>query len=628
MMTDSQSDKNTDNQKDVHGAEEPIFDYKTFLDNLTQRPGVYQMLAADGSVLYVGKAKNLKKRVGSYFRARGLNNKTVALVARIQQIDVTVTMTETEALLLEHNLIKGNRPPYNILLRDDKSYPYIFLSDAEYPRLSYHRGAKRGKGTYFGPYPNANSVRESLNLLQRVFKVRQCEDSYFANRSRACLQYQIKRCSGPCVNHVDKKTYTEQVNNTRLFLQGKSDELLTGLAEQMNEAAANLEYEHAAECRDQIQHLNRVTEQQYIESGNAQVDVIALSVKAGKACVHLLFVRGGRILGSRSFYPKLALEYDESELLLGFLGQFYLGGQAADFPRKIVCSQQHEDFKQMSEVLSQLAGKRVDVVSAQRGNVDKWLDLAQTTAEQNLKSRLAAKQSLLKRFQHLQQVLNLSELPERIECFDISHSSGELPVASCVVFDQNGPLKSDYRRFNIEGITGGDDYAAMNQALTRRFKRLLDGEGKRPDILLIDGGKGQVSQAFKVLEEYGLLDILIVGVAKGPERKAGLEQLILANGEGEFTLADDAPALHLIQHVRDESHRFAVKSHTQRRDKKRKRSLLEDIPGIGAKRRKSLLNYFGSAKAITEAPVRELSKVPMISEKIAEDIYASFHKDA
>ena len=604
----------------------PIFDHKTYLKTLPERPGVYQMHGSNGEVLYVGKAKNLKKRVGSYFRARGLNNKTVALVSRIQFIDVTVTTTETEALLLEHNLIKSARPPYNILLRDDKSYPYIFLSDGDFPRLSYHRGAKRAKGKYFGPYPNASSVRESLALLQRVFKVRQCEDSYFSNRSRACLQYQIKRCSGPCVDIISKEDYAVQVRHTRWFLEGKSDELVKDLGQQMETAAAAMEYEEAAEYRDQIQHLQRVTENQYIESGNAQVDVIGVDFIAGKACVHILFVRAGRILGSRTFYPKVTVQDNAEELLLGFLGQFYLGGQASDIPRKIVCSVTHEDYSQMAEAISLQHQKRVDIVTRQRGMLDKWLDLAVTTAAQNLSSRLAAKQSLIKRFEHLQQVLQLDELPQRIECFDISHSSGEAAVASCVVFDQNGPLKSDYRRFNIDGITGGDDYAAMHQALTRRFKRLIDGEGKRPDILLIDGGKGQVSQAFAVLQDYGLQDILIVGVAKGPERKAGLEQLILANGAGEFSLADDAPALHLIQHVRDESHRFAVKSHTQRRDKKRKVSLLEGIPGVGPKRRKELLAYFGSAKAVTEAPVRELMKVTGISEKVAEDIYASFNQ--
>lgn len=613
-------------QVDPDNAEEK-FDHKTFVKNLTERPGVYQMFNADGNVIYVGKAKNLKNRVGSYFRGRGLDNKTLALVSRIHHIDVTVTATETEALLLEHNLIKENRPPYNILLRDDKSYPYIFLSDGQFPRLSYHRGAKRAKGTYFGPYPSASSVRESMNLLQRVFQVRQCDDTYFKNRSRACLQHQIKRCTGPCVNLVGEAAYAEQVKHTRLFLEGKSDQLITELADAMEVAAEKLHFESAAEYRDQIQHLKRVTEAQYIEQGNAEVDVIAGSAKAGLACVHILFVRGGRVLGSRSYYPKLPLESDEASLLYAFMGQYYLTGQAREIPSKIVCSVEHEDLSQLSEVFTEHVKKKVQVLPPRRGSVEKWLDLARATAQQNLKSRLANKESILQRFENLQESLGLDELPERIECFDISHSSGEDTVASCVIFDQSGPVKSDYRRFNIEGITGGDDYAAMHQALERRFKRLMGGEGKRPDILLIDGGKGQVSQAKEVLNEYGLNDILILGVAKGPSRKAGLEKLILAETNKEITLPSDAPALHLIQHVRDESHRFAVKGHTQKRDKKRQRSALEDIPGVGAKRRRELLRCFGSAKGVMEAPVRELAKVPGINEKIAEDIYATFHKE-
>ncbi|CAA0122783.1 UvrABC system protein C [BD1-7 clade bacterium] len=603
------------------------FDHKTYLKNLTQRPGVYQMHDTDGNVLYVGKAKNLKKRVGSYFRARGLNTKTVALVSRIHRIDVTVTATETEALLLEHNLIKQSRPPYNILLRDDKSYPYIFLSDAEYPRLSYHRGAKREKGTYFGPYPNASSVRESMNLLQQVFKVRQCEDSYFANRSRACLQYQIKRCSGPCMNHVSDEEYAEEVKHTRWFLEGRSDQLIKELGASMEAAAVDMAYEKAAEYRDQIQHLKRVTENQYIEAGNAEVDVVALAVKAGAACVHVLFVRGGRIIGSRSYYPKLGLDEDNNAVMMAFLGQFYLSGQSRDMPPKIVTNQECEDALEFAEGLTQIAGKRVQLLGPTRGNVEKWLQVATSTAEQNLTSRMANKQSLQKRFLSLQEALDLTDMPKRIECFDISHSSGEATVASCVVFDQNGPKKSDYRRFNIKGITGGDDYAAMQQALQRRFKKLVDGEGQQPDILLIDGGKGQVTQAKDVLSEYGLNEILIVGVAKGPTRKPGLEHLILADTGDELNLPADSPALHLIQHVRDESHRFAVKSHTQQRDKKRSQSALEGIPGVGPKRRRELLRYFGSMKAVTEAPVRELVKVPSVSEKIAEDIYAEFNKE-
>lgn len=602
------------------------FDAKSFLNNLTQRPGVYQMLAQDGAVLYVGKAKNLKKRVSSYFKNRGLSSKTVALVGKIHRIDVTVTANETEALILEQNLIKQYRPPYNILLRDDKSYPYIFLSDGEFPRLAYHRGSKREKGSYFGPYPNASSVRDSMALLQRVFQVRQCEDHYYSNRSRACLQYQIKRCTAPCVGLVSAADYAEQVRHTRLFLEGKNDELLKTLADDMEQAAQQLAFEKAAHYRDQIRNLQRVLESQFIESGNAEVDVIAASGQAGLACVHVLFVRGGRILGSKSFYPKLPLDDSEADVLQAFIAQFYLSA-GHEIPARIMVSAAHDDSPMLADALTQHAGKQISITAAPRSSGQQWLALAHSTAQQNLQSRLASKASLLQRFEQLQQVLQLQALPERIECFDISHSSGEATVASCVVFNQQGPLKSDYRKFNIDGIQAGDDYAAMEQALTRRFKRLAQGEGKAPDILLIDGGKGQVAKAMQVLQSFELPLITVVGVAKGPSRKAGLETLILAREQREFELPDDAPALHLIQHVRDESHRFAVKAHTARRDKKRQQSQLESIPGVGSKRRRDLLRYFGSVKAVTEAPVRELVKVPGISEKIAEDIYAHFHNE-
>lgn len=602
------------------------FDHKGFLKHLTERPGVYQMLDDKGEVLYVGKAKNLKKRVSSYFKSRGLCNKTVALVSKIRSIDVTVTNSETEALILEQNLIKQYRPPYNILLRDDKSYPYIFLSGGDYPRLAYHRGARREKGNYYGPYPNASSVRESLNLLQRVFQVRQCEDSYFSNRSRPCLQYQIKRCTAPCVGKVTPEQYAEQVEHTRLFLEGKNDQLLKTLADDMEQAAAAMDYEKAAVYRDQIRSLQQVLENQYVEAGSSHADVIAAVTQAGMACVHVLFIRGGRILGSKSYYPKLALEEDDAHILPLFIAQFYLAGEH-EIPARVICPVNHPDFATLSKALAEKAGKNVQVTGNVRGNAQQWLSLAESTARQNLQSRLANRAGLNKRFAQLQDVLGLEKPPERIECFDISHSSGEATVASCVVFDRQGPVKSDYRKFNIEGITAADDYAAMEQALSRRFKRLLKGEGKQPDILLIDGGKGQVGMAQQVLKQYNLQQIMIVGVAKGPTRKAGMETLILADSNKEFELPPDAPALHLIQHVRDESHRFAVKAHTARRDKKRRQSALESIPGVGGKRRRELLRYFGSAKAVTEAPVSELARVPMISEKIAEDIYAHFHKD-
>lgn len=624
-----------DKEKKLPQRAQKTFDHKTFLKHLTARPGVYQMHDSQGEVIYVGKAKNLKNRVGSYFASRGLTAKTVALVARIERIDVTVTATEAEALILEQNLIKTHRPPFNILLRDDKSYPYVFLSEGDSPRLSYHRGAKRKKGRYFGPYPSAAAVRESLNILQRMFKVRQCEDSFFAVRSRPCLQYQIKRCTAPCVKAVSVDDYQHQVDNTRLFLEGKSSILNDKLAELMQHAASELKFEEAGEYRDQIQYLQKVTEAQFIEADatgqvNANVDVVAVSVKAGLCCVHVLYIRAGRMLGSKSFYPKPTLDQGDGEMLEAFLMQYYLEQAKhaqAELPSRIIVSMLSDECRVLEQAITSLSHKKIAIVQAKQGAAIKWLQLAVDTANENLKQRLTDKQSIRERFEDLQQQFNLEEMPKRIECFDISHSSGEDTVASCVVFDQSGPVKSDYRRFNIEGITGGDDYAAMRQALYRRFKRLAKGEGKSPDVLLIDGGKGQVTQAKAVLAEFQLTHILIIGVAKGATRKAGFEQLILANENTVVKLNDDAKALHLIQFVRDESHRFAIKNHTAKRDKKRSKSQLDDIPGVGPKRRKDLLLHFGSVKSIKEAPVRELIKVQGVSEKIAEDIYACFHND-
>lgn len=603
------------------------FDVKAFLTTLTLRPGVYRMLDEKGQVLYVGKAKKLKNRVSSYFRSNHPSIKTRSLVSKIADIEVTVTNSETEALLLEQTLIKELKPPYNILLRDDKSYPYIYLSqEQDFPRLAFHRGAKRGKGKYFGPYPSAGAVRESLGLLQKVFKVRQCEDSFYRNRSRPCLQYQIKRCSGPCVNKVDKATYDEDVRHTRMFLEGRSQEVISELVQTMETASEQLDFEKAAEIRDQIVALRRIQETQFVEGEGGDVDVISVATQSGGVCVQALFVRKGRVLGSKSYFPKAQGETDAGEILEEFLPQFYLNtARSMDIPKDIILDAQFESEQALEEILTEKTSRKTRIEHNVRGNRAGWLRLAQTNAEQNLTSYLANRQNLFQRYQALQDALELEDLPRRLECFDISHTQGEGTVASCVVFDQNGPKKSDYRRFNIEGITAGDDYAAMQQALDRRYTRLKRGEGKLPDILLIDGGKGQIAQASAVLEELQITDVLVVGVAKGPSRKAGLETLHIPGEPNPIQLSADSPALHLVQHIRDEAHRFAITGHRQRRDKKRRQSPLEGIPGVGPKRRRQLLNHFGGMQEILRASAGDLANVPGISKKMAEDIYAALH---
>ena len=604
------------------------FDHKAFVKALTTRPGVYQMYDIEGKLLYVGKARNLKNRVGSYFRASGLTDKTLALVERIHDIQVTVTSTEVDALLLEHNLIKTQRPPYNILLRDDKSYPYIFLSSEDrFPRVSLHRGAKRKKGRYFGPYPSAGAVRESLNFLQKVFKVRQCEDSYFRNRSRPCLQHQINRCTAPCVDLVSAQDYAAQVENTTLFLRGKSQQLMVRLADDMERAAADLAYEKAAVYRDQLSQLQQVQASQGIEGVTGDLDIIAAAAAGGRACVQVLFVREARVLGSKTYYPPLRLQETPAEVLAAFIPQYYLGGVRA-IPGEIIVNEEPGDASTLAEALCVHAQRQVKIRNRVRQARARWLKLASQTAETNLQSHLAGRKTILGRLQALQDLLALPELPERMECFDISHSSGEATVASCVVFDQNGARKSDYRKFNIEGITPGDDYAAMQQALERRYRRLKSGEGALPDILFIDGGKGQVSQAMSVLQELQLSGIEVVGVAKGVTRKAGFETLVNGSTGEERQLPGDNAALHLIQQIRDEAHRFAITGHRARRDKARQRSVLEDIPGVGAKRRRELLRHFGSAQGVENANLEELKKISGISATMAQQIYDHLHNIA
>ena len=602
------------------------FDAGPFLATLTARPGAYRMLDEAGATLYVGKAKNLKARVSSYFRSSALNTKTRALVQKIRDVKVTVTGSETEALLLEQSLIKEQRPPYNIVFRDDKSYPYIYLtSEDEYPRLAFHRGARRKSGRYFGPFPSANAVRSTLVTLQKVMRVRQCEDSFFRNRSRPCLQYQMRRCSGPCCGLVSKENYARDLTDAVLFLEGKSDDLINTYANRMETASGQLDFEEAAKYRDQITRLRRIQEQQYVVGSKGNIDVMAAVVAPGGAAVQMLFIRDGRLLDNKTFFPNTRLQIEPVEVLEAFVGQYYLNRGMQDIPGEVVVSERLENRSILERGLGEVLGRKVQISDRVRSHRAQWLNLARTNAEQALHSHLASQHNMQQRFEALQDSLGMDQLPERLECFDISHSSGEATVASCVVFDTRGPVKSDYRRFNIENITPGDDYAAMHQALTRRYTRLQAGEGVLPDLLLVDGGKGQLNQATQALEELQVTGVQLLGVAKGPERKAGLETLLLQGRDEPLVMAPDSSALHLIQHIRDEAHRFAITGHRQRRDRKRRESELDGIEGVGAKRRQALLRRFGGIRQIRAASEEELARVNGISENLAKTIYAVLH---
>jgi len=599
------------------------FNIDHFLRNLTHRPGVYRMLDEHGKYLYVGKAKNLKKRVSSYFQRRGHGPRIEAVIARTRQVEVTVTSTEAEALLLENNLIKEHRPRYNVVLRDDKSYPYIYVSiEQDYPRLSFHRGARRGKGRYFGPYPNAGAVRETLNLLQKLFKVRQCEDSFCRNRTRPCLQYQIDRCTAPCVGYVARDEYRTNAQHAIKFLEGKTGEVIEALIERMEAASARLDFEHAAAYRNRIESLRRITEQQYVSGEGGDLDIIAASLEQGLAGVQVFNIRAGHNLGNKGFFPQAPEDMDEAELLTAFMGQYYLN---REIPAEIIVSRRPADHAALIEMLATKRGQGVKITPNVRGARARWLDIANRNVAHAVRDRLASKAGMQRRVEALQEELDLAAAPARMECFDISHTLGEATVASCVVFDAEGPVKSDYRRFNITGIEPGDDYAAMRQALTRRYTRLKTGEGKLPDILFIDGGKGQVRQAVEVLEELQVAGVTIIGVAKGEGRRPGLESLIPSDRRTPVVLPSSSPALHLVQQIRDEAHRFAITGHRQRRAKSRTQSPLEQIHGLGPKRRQSLLKYFGGMRALTRAGVEELAKVPGISADKAREIYDVFH---
>ena len=612
----------------MQSAQSPPFDGKAFVSTLSSSPGVYRHFDAAGELLYVGKAGNLKKRVGSYFLKPRMEPRIAAMVAQIARIEITVTRTEGEALLLESQLIKSLKPRYNILLRDDKSYPYIYLSSGEdYPRLAFHRGARNLPGRYFGPYPSTYAVRESLSLMQKLFKVRQCEDSYFRNRSRPCLQHQIGRCTAPCVQLIDVQDYASDVRHAQMFLEGRSPAVLDELGEAMERASQALAFERAAVLRDQVAALRQLQAQHHVQGASADMDVIACRIESGMACVSVLFFRNGISLGTRDFFPRLPLDAAPADVLAQFIAQYYLDRLV---PRELILGEAIPDQALLAELLAQQCGHAVELKSSVRGDRAQFLQMAERNAQASLTVRLASRQTLGARFDDLQKVLELAAAPRRIECFDISHTMGEATVASCVVFGPEGPEKSHYRRFNITGITPGDDYAAMHQALTRRFRKLAEGEGARPDLLLIDGGNGQVAQALGVLQELGVSGIEVVGVAKGPGRRAGEETLVLARMQPgsagrELHPGSSSPALHLVAAVRDEAHRFAISGHRKRREKARERSVLEDVPGIGARRRSALLKAFGGLSGVEGAGVEELMQVKGIDRGLAERIYASLH---
>ena len=602
-------------------APAPIFDGKAFTRGLNTAPGVYRMYAADDTLLYVGKARALKHRVGSYFNNAPRSARTQAMLAQLARMEVTVTRTEAEALLLENQLIKAHRPRYNVLLRDDKSYPYILLTDEGWPRIGFHRGGRSTPGRYFGPYPSAWAVRETLNLMHRLFRLRSCEDSVFRNRSRPCLQHQIGRCSAPCVGLPSAEAYAEDVRRAVLFLEGRSDELGGELGRAMEAAAERLDFEEAARLRDQLQMIRKLQARQFVDGRAADLDVLAVAMQGAAACVLLLAFRDGRNLGTRAFFPKTNGTESAEEVLAAFVSQYYAEQPA---PGEIVLDRDIEDRELLQQALSESAGKRVQLKCSVRGERAGYLDMARRNADLALATELGSQANQRARLESLQQLLGLPEPPQRIECYDISHTMGEATVASQVVFNQEGPVRAQYRRYNIAGIEPGDDYAAMRQALERRFRRAVEGDGVVPDVLLIDGGAGQLAQARDVLGELGVAGVCAVGVAKGVARKAGDETLLLPDGR-EVKPGADSPALQLVQQVRDEAHRFAITGHRGRRQKARTSSRLEDIPGIGPRRRGNLLRHFGGLAGLRAAGIEEIARVEGVNAALAARIYASLH---
>ena len=599
------------------------FDAKSFVDALPGRPGVYRMLDAQGTILYVGKARNLKSRVGSYFQASNVQPKVQALVAKTANMEVTITNSDTEALLLEYNLIKKHRPRFNVVLRDDKSFPFLHLDTAhDFPRLSFYRGSRKEPGRFFGPYPSAGAVRESLQQLQKLFRLRNCDDAYFANRSRPCLQYQIQRCTAPCVGLITKEHYARDVGAAIKVLEGRNDEVQLELARRMESAAERLNFEEAARVRDQLANLKAVQAQQIVTADiDHDADVIAIATANGEYCIALMFVRGGRSLGSTTFFPRAPLA-DRQEVLAAFVAQYYL---ERDSPSEIIVEHEFDEMPVLEATLAQRTSHKVRIASSVRGIRARWLEMMHDNAEQALKMRGLARASIESGLQALRDAFDLQASPNRIECFDISHTGGTDTVASCVVFGVEGPVKSDYRRFNIAGIQPGDDYAAMYQALIRRYKRIRDGEIAAPDLLLIDGGKGQLAEAGKVLDQLGLAGIVLVGVAKGADRRPGQEQLFMRGRDTPIILPPDSAALHLIQRVRDEAHRFAIAGHRRKRAKRHSQSILETIPGLGPVKRRELLKQFGGLQGILRAGIEDFVQIRGLGRDLAEVIYEHLH---
>jgi len=604
-----------------------LFDHQAFLAAVSQQAGVYRMYDVQQTVIYVGKAKHLKKRLASYFRKDVGSNKTQALVKQISAIDVTVTHTEGEALLLENNYIKKYQPKYNILLRDDKSYPYLLITEHEHPKLGLHRGGRKVKGEYFGPYPTVGAVWESLRLMQKLFPIRQCEDSYYRARSRPCLQYQLGRCSAPCVNKISATDYQQQVDLAKMFLKGKNSEVIAHLVEKMEMASQELAFEKAAKYRDQISTLRKVQQQQHVSGVAAEMDVVGISRIKSQACIHLLFIRDHKILGSKSYFPSIPTDTSDGEIIQAFINQHYFSQdiKSGKIPKEVVLPCVIDNLDETANLLSDQAQHEVKLSYKVRSERAQYIRLANTNAENALVTKNSHKESLQARFVALNEVFELDNGINRIECFDISHTMGQQTIASNVVFNQEGPLKSDYRRYNVHGITPGDDYAAMAFAFNKRYGKLTN-EDNLPDIIFVDGGKGQLAKAEQFFAELNLNKTpLLVGVAKGESRKPGLETLILAGSHQLISLPGNSPALHLVQHIRDESHRFAIAGHRAKRQKESKKSALESIPGIGAKKRQALLKYLGGLQEVNQADKSTLAKVPGISSILAQTIYDALH---